>query len=86
MRALQRLGLLLGVDLGNNSAEPARIFVQNFFRSSERSKPPCAAQVVVDVPVQLSTHELLIARAFKFDNAGAFVDIQLLSHYISLNL
>ena len=71
LRALQRLGLLLGVDIGSCSAAPARVFVRNFFRSSERSEAPCAAQVVVDVPVQLSAHELIIARAFKFDNAGS---------------
>ena len=69
--ALQRLGLLLGVDIGNCSAAPARMFVRDFMRSSERCEPPCAHEVVVDVPVQLSAHELLLVRAFKFDNAGS---------------
>ena len=73
LRALHRLALLLAVDIGSCSADPARKFVQDFFRSSERSQPPCAREVIVDVPVQLTTHELLIARTFKFDNAGAFV-------------
>jgi hypothetical protein len=72
LRALHRLALLLGVDIGSCSAEPARKFVQDFFRSSERSQPPCAREVIVDVPVKLTTHELLIARTFKFDNTGAF--------------